>query len=301
MNNDNRHIHALWIGQELSLIELLCINSFINNGHQFHLWTYNTIKTPLPKHIIVEDAAQIIPKSEVFCYKHTNQFGHGKGSYAGFSDIFRYKLLYEKGGWWTDMDVVCLKPLDFPEAYVFRTHHDFPVIGNMMKCPPRSKLMNDCYRIAKAQVDENNTDWNLPIKILNKCIADEHLSGYVKSFTNDDRWRDVKKLIVFNFSPPKHWYAVHLLNEEWRKNKIDKNNIPKHSFIGRKIALFVPDFLSKKTPLKVFSNYLKVLSPDNSGNAKAFFFELKWLVSDMFWKTLRFIQRKGFNIDKTNL
>jgi mannosyltransferase OCH1-like enzyme len=29
------------------------------------------------------------------------------GSYAGFADHFRYKLLLEKGGWWPDLDMPC--------------------------------------------------------------------------------------------------------------------------------------------------------------------------------------------------
>jgi hypothetical protein len=31
----------------------------------------------------------------------------GKGTYAGFSDLFRYKMLFDRGGWWVDTDVVC--------------------------------------------------------------------------------------------------------------------------------------------------------------------------------------------------
>ena len=32
------------------------------------------------------------------------------GSLAAFSNLFRYKLLLERGGWWVDTDVICLRP-----------------------------------------------------------------------------------------------------------------------------------------------------------------------------------------------
>ena len=40
-------------------------------------------------------------------------------SYAGFSNYFRYTLLLERGGWWVDTDLICLRPFDFDDEYVF--------------------------------------------------------------------------------------------------------------------------------------------------------------------------------------
>jgi len=241
MHIENKIVHGLWIGKSLSPIELLCIKSFQANGHEFHLWVYDTIETTLPENTILEDATKIIPRERVFYYKYSNQFGHGKGSYAGFSDIFRYKLLFEHGGWWADMDVVCLKPLNFCEPFVFRTHHDFLVVGNVMKCPQKSELMRTCYEMASLQIDENNKDWNLPIKILNDTIEKMGLINYIKDFSNPDSWYMVRKLLYKNMDVPQHWYILHLVNEEWRRNDIDKNAIPKHSFLGhllKKYTLF---------------------------------------------------------------
>ena len=36
-------IQSLWIGQRLSDLERLCIRSFLQKGHPFHLYTYNEI------------------------------------------------------------------------------------------------------------------------------------------------------------------------------------------------------------------------------------------------------------------
>jgi hypothetical protein len=34
--------------------------------------------------------------------------GIGRGSVSAFSNLFRYYLLHQMGGWWVDADVVCL-------------------------------------------------------------------------------------------------------------------------------------------------------------------------------------------------
>jgi hypothetical protein len=218
----NKTVNALWIGTKISTPELVTMQSFINQGHQFILWAYDKIENDLPKDVILKDAREILPRENVFCYKYSNQFGHGKGSYAGFSDIFRYKLLYLYGGWWTDMDVSCLKPLEFDEEYVFRTHHSLPLVGNIMKCPKNSQLMKKCFDEAIAKVNENNTDWHLPIQILVDNVYSFGLDKYIKDFSNPDSWDLIRKLLRKNYQIPQHWFIIHWVNEEWRRNKIDK-------------------------------------------------------------------------------
>ena len=220
MGEDNKIVNALWIGKKLSVTELLTIKSFLQNGHSFVLWAYDKIETTLPEGTILKDASEIIPRDKVFSYKFSNQFGHGKGSYAGFSDVFRYKLLFENGGWWTDMDVTCLKPLDFTEEYVFRTHHSLPLVGNIMKCPKNSMLMKKCFEEASAQVDENNRDWHLPIQILVDNVQLFELSNYIKDFSNADSWNLIRKLLKQKTILPKKWYVIHWVNEEWRRNNV---------------------------------------------------------------------------------
>lgn len=252
-------VHGLWIGKKISPVELLCMKSFIAHGHPFHLWLYGYLDINLPEGVIVEDASTMIPLEKVFAYKNTNQFGHGKGSYAGFSDIFRYKLLYEKGGWWSDMDVVCLKPLDFSEEFVFRMHHDYLIVGNLMKCPENSSLMFDCYNEASLLVNENNTDWNLPIAILNKNLIKHQLQSYIKDISNPDKWLFVRTFLFYNISIKDNWYALHLMNEEWRKNKINKFALPKWSLIGKLFIRY--DLFHKVGNLTLLMNLIKIIFP----------------------------------------
>ena len=97
MASEENKVNALWIGKQLSKLELLTLHSFIAHGHSFKLWLYDELENDLPESIEIGDASVIIPREKVFSYRNQNSFGHGKGSYAGFSDIFRYKLLHEHG------------------------------------------------------------------------------------------------------------------------------------------------------------------------------------------------------------
>ncbi len=233
LSSSNKIVNGLWIGSRLTLVELLTIHSFLYHGHDFYLWVYDEILTPLPEGVTVMDATTIIPAEDVFSYKHRNQFGHGKGSVSGFSDIFRYKLLYDRGGWWVDMDVVCLEPLDFEDNYVFRKHHELPMVGNIMKCPKESELMKRCYDQASKEVTADNTDWHKPINILIDNIFDLMLDDNIRAdFSNTDDWEEIKQLLRTNDPLPEYFKAVHLCNETWRQKGLEKNDFKIDSTYG---------------------------------------------------------------------
>lgn len=234
MTADNLVVHGMWIGTQLSPIERLTMRSYLAHGHRFVLWHYDVLAQDPPAGVELRDASEIIPREQVFNYKHRNQWGHGKGSYAGFSDIFRYKLLHEVGGWWTDMDVTCLKTLDVQAAYAFREHDVLPVVGNVMKAPKGSELMRYCYERALACVDAENTNWMLPIEILNEGIERFGLSRYIRpNFSNVDQWD-----VVATYSqgqPAFHpdWHVFHWMNEEWRTRGLDKSSCLKQTALSQ--------------------------------------------------------------------
>src|ERR1019366_6800948 len=233
MTKNNTIINGLWIGSELSKLELLTIQAFMDNGHTFRLWVYdNAVKQYLPDGVTVADANEIIDADKVFSYVQVNKFGHGKGSYAGFSDIFRYRLLFLHGGWWVDMDVTCLKPFDFEPEYFFRAHHQLPLVGNVMKCPQGSALMKTCYEEALANVNENNTDWHKPIEILCANVQKLGLDKFiVKNVSNNDIWEETSAFILKR-KPIPDYYFLHWQNEEWRSRLMDKDIIKIRSTLG---------------------------------------------------------------------
>ncbi len=235
LTEENKIINGLWVGNELSSIELLTLHSFTEHGHEFHLWVYESITNELPKNVILRDANEIIPASEIFRRKYDDPiYKIGKGSIgAPFSDLFRYKLLYEFGGWWVDMDVTCLQPFDIDSPYVFRSHPILPVIGNVMKVPPKSKLMKLTYEETKLNCDENTLEWLLPNKILNKHIFEQTLNLFIRDdMSTIDWWSKVEIFIKSNKTFPKSWFFIHWMNEEWRSKGIDKNKILDKTAIG---------------------------------------------------------------------
>ncbi|MCB9276628.1 MAG: hypothetical protein H6564_21530 [Lewinellaceae bacterium] len=238
MESQNKIVHGLWVGPALSPLEELCLRSFVAMGHEFHLWLYEPLGHELPKGVVARPAQDILPAESIFRYRYGNQFGHGLGSLAGFSDIFRYKLLYEKGGWWADMDITCLQPLEFDAPYVFRPHDVLPVVGNLMKCPKGSPLMEACFREAQQQVTADNRDWLLPIRILNNNISRFQLDTYIIDITNKDRWEVVEYFIHHNATFSRKWYAFHWMNEEWRGRGIDKNVVPRASALWQLLVRY---------------------------------------------------------------
>jgi len=238
--NISNQVNGLWIKGALSPLEILTIQSFISNDYEFILWTYDEfIVYSQIENLIIRDAREIIPESQVFSYKLSNQFGHGKGSYAGFSDVFRYQLLYLNGGWWVDMDVTCIKRFEFESSYVFRKSkltNDF-VVGNIMCVPKGSNLMKKCFEEAIVSVNAENQDWMLPINILNKNIQEENLTSYIYSFSNEDSWPVVSQLLT-NLEYPKNWFAIHWMNEEFRRIGIPKDIYLMESLLGQFYSKF---------------------------------------------------------------
>jgi hypothetical protein len=94
-------VHMLWVDGALSPLEQLSCVSFLRNGYRVQLWTYGAL-TGVPPGVLVQDASQILSAGRLF--------RDPEGSLAAFSDLFRYWVLSEQGGLWSDMDVICLTP-----------------------------------------------------------------------------------------------------------------------------------------------------------------------------------------------
>lgn len=96
---NTRTVTSLWVGGELPLMSVLCIKSFLDHGHAFQLFSYRNYDN-IPAGTLVRDARDILPEEAIFHDSHN--------SLAPFSDWFRMKFLSQEGGFWVDMDVICL-------------------------------------------------------------------------------------------------------------------------------------------------------------------------------------------------
>jgi Alpha 1,4-glycosyltransferase conserved region len=136
---------SLWIGNALSPHEIACIRSFLARGHAFRLYCDNEVAN-VPLGCEQADARVILAENEVFAYKH----GQERGSYAGFANLFRYKLLRDRGGWWVDTDVVCL-PTEVPADEVSLAREHPSLVNNaIMRFPAGHPAMQAAYDMAVA-------------------------------------------------------------------------------------------------------------------------------------------------------
>ena len=107
-----REVGTLWIGGALSWMEQLCLKSFVDQGQNITLFSYEDIPN-VPKGVIRRDGREIIDTDNFIKYEQKNSF-------ALFADLFRLHMIQKNPGMiWVDTDVYCHKPMDYESDYVF--------------------------------------------------------------------------------------------------------------------------------------------------------------------------------------
>jgi hypothetical protein len=212
----------LWIGPRISRLEQLSMSSFVRNGHDVHLYVYDELDD-VPRGVMVRDASEILPPSRIFKYAETD-------SYAGFADFFRYKLLLDRGGWYVDADLVCLRPLNFEAAYVFAMEFNNPhplPNANVIKAPRASYIMRRAWRACQQSNPETLRWGDVGTRLISCELKVAGLQRYLREpivFNPLPYW-DWEKVLdpstVFRFSPST--VAIHLWNEMWRRSGQDKD------------------------------------------------------------------------------
>lgn len=245
-------IQGLWVGDKLSIMERLSISSYLYHGHPYHLYVYDEVEG-VPNGTDLKDANEIIPSDRIFKNKYYD-------TYAAFSDVFRYKLLLEKGGYWVDSDVVCLKPFDFELDYIFtrvrtirrlldRLTTRYHIASWIIKAPAGSKIMDYCYSEA-VKHDPEELFWGqigprLITAAVNKFGLQEYITPGETFFPiRAGQWRQLINNSVLSWwkwrIASQRSYAVHLYNEMWRRNHINKNDsFPRNSIYERLKRLYL--------------------------------------------------------------
>lgn len=229
-------IQSLWIGDSLSKLEQVCIKSFIDNGHKFHLYTYGPVKN-IPEGVTVKDGNEILHESEIFRYKN--------GSVSAFSNLFRFTMLYKKGGYWVDTDVICVKPFRYTTDFVISSepnnfYTDKIINAGVLKFKKGSIEALEGINIQrknKEQILSGNIQWGSGPSCVKQIVNKFNLHEYVLPWTAicTCLWSDFNSLInpYGNFnskiikSPeqfPTEMVGIHLWNELFRRNNINKND-----------------------------------------------------------------------------
>ena len=145
MNELANKVQSFWYQGKLSPWEQLCLSSFVKHGYDVDLYSYDS-HLESPPRIVVRDATQILPETDVFFYKTAAAVG----KISAFSNLFRYVLLRERGGWWIDTDVICLKRLPDSEGFLVGYEDENTINGAIIYSEPRNPILIDAAEKCKA-------------------------------------------------------------------------------------------------------------------------------------------------------
>jgi hypothetical protein len=125
---------SLWIGGDLGAIAAACLSSFVRRGHRVVLYCYDQPKD-VPDGVETADAGPIVSSDRIFKHKET-------GSYAFFSDLFRYQLMRASAGIWIDCDVYCVRPITTETPHVFGWQRAGSVNNAVLRLPHDSPVLD---------------------------------------------------------------------------------------------------------------------------------------------------------------
>jgi mannosyltransferase OCH1-like enzyme len=218
----NRVVQGLWVGAELSVMEQMAIASFLMNGHEYHLYVYGDVKN-IPAGTVLKDASEVLPSSMIFQYRDFK-------SYSGFSNFFRYKLLLERGGWWVDTDMICLRPFEFEATYVFSSEvSDGQEVINSgaIRTPAGSPAMAYAWQTCREKNIEKLVWGETGPRLIGEAVRRYSLENFVQpsGVFCPIGYADWDKVLepVEGWPFDKNTYALHLWNEMWRRTGSDKN------------------------------------------------------------------------------
>lgn len=282
---------SFWYGSNLSPIEYLCLLSFVNYGVDFELYTYDK-DLAVPHGVALRNASEIYDRDKVFTY----QDGPGKGSVAAFADMFRYKLLYERGGWWVDMDVLYTGH-DLPKQQsFFGWENDSHICNAIMRVEEGSSVAREC--LARAEELGKDVTWGeAGPKLLTEVVRRHGEIDQVFSpgYAYPVSWQEApcvyrpseKEAVQSRIDVPQAPF-LHLWNEGLRRVGIQKNIAPP---VGSYLA-----FVAEKLGVEWRSQSVRYTDEtikrmwENYQTAQESNWRLKRIINSRSWKVLKFLR-----------
>ncbi len=219
-------VQSLWVGDRLGTMERLGLASFVSKGHPVDLYAFAEV-AGLPAGVRLRDAREILPSGRLFGYRE----GFGRGSWSAVSNVFRYKLLLERGGWWVDTDVVCLRPFAFDREHVLASEAADPDEGGgtivsscVLRQPAGSPLMEWALTMSERRVPDEIRWGEIGPRLLARGVRlfrMEELLEPPETFCPVPfyRWRSFVDPAGVEIPAASH--AVHLWHQMWREHAVD--------------------------------------------------------------------------------
>lgn len=134
-------VASFWTGSDLSYMEHLCMKSYVDNGYTFHLFTKGPVRN-IPDYVEHHNADEIYTRPDV-----DNDDVRVAG--AVYADIWRIHLMQKTDFCWVDMDMVCVRPVEYKKDHYFGVNFGTRSTNNCVLRLPRSSpalmLVQDFY------------------------------------------------------------------------------------------------------------------------------------------------------------
>jgi len=124
----------LWVEGPLSYVEQLCVQSFLDAGHEVTLYHYGDVDR------VPEGAAKVHGSAIL---DRDNFIAHGRtGSMALFSDVFRYHMLSQLDRTiWADTDAYCMRPFRTSTGHFYGWESEHHINGGVLGFPQDSEAL----------------------------------------------------------------------------------------------------------------------------------------------------------------
>jgi hypothetical protein len=225
------------------------------------------------------NAAEIWPADKVLTYKKDI----GAGSFALHSNLFRYALLYQCGGWWIDLDVILLSG-SFPESEFFFTMETTDAkraTFSVLKFPPTHPAMREardhCAKIGESPYyGESGADLFSEMVHKYRLVSHAHPMhlAYPISALDVPRLFDPEEVESIKRQCADACF-LHLFNETWRRAGIPNNlGPPVGSFVERLLVQHQLPVLEPRMELADLKRWTAYLSLHEEYQAGQRAFEL---------------------------
>jgi hypothetical protein len=134
-------VNMLWIGKQLGPIEQLSVMSFLEVGHPVHLYAYDRIDG-VPSGTTIRNAEEVVPWKKMGKLRYKES-----GSYALGANYFRIVLQALRRGFWSDIDMVCIKPLSADADYVAGWEDELRINNALVYIDSEHPIMSDLSRL----------------------------------------------------------------------------------------------------------------------------------------------------------
>jgi hypothetical protein len=235
-------INMLWISGDLSRLARLSLISFLKHGFRVTLWSYEPEAHALCG-ASVRDAAEILPEGRDF-----------DGSFAYLSSLFRYRVLADMGGTWSDMDIVALtdspdiravplvaseKRRPFRHKEPTATDESLTQITNCFMANPEPVAGDLWHRAAALVADlkpEDQTWENVGPHMLNRLMLEDPAHGVTildPDVVDPISWWNVPSSFMEARDPPPSPF-MHMYASIWAKRGVNADDaFPENSMAGR--------------------------------------------------------------------